>query len=142
MKNRSNKTYSARILRWLDRLAHFEIKIKHVAGKHMGLTDILSRNPVSKPEPIVNYDKEYVINCIIPLFAFINNHGSINESKMKETQTDHSKKCEQKTDQSQNRYQNKPKSSHGKTNERSSLLLTQHKDSHINSFKQNEIKMD
>ena len=51
-RNRSNKTFSARLIRWLDRLAHFDIKIKHVAGKHLGLTDFLSTIPVSNPEPI------------------------------------------------------------------------------------------
>ena len=34
-RNRSNKTYSARVTRWLDRLAHFDIQIKHVARKHL-----------------------------------------------------------------------------------------------------------
>ena len=67
-KNRSNKTYSVRLTRWLDRQAQFDIKIKHVAGKHLGFTDFESRNPVSKPEPIENYDEEYVICCIRPLF--------------------------------------------------------------------------
>ena len=33
-RNRSDKTYSARLTRWLDRLAHFDINIKHIAGKH------------------------------------------------------------------------------------------------------------
>ena len=66
-RNRSNKTYSARLTRWSDRLAHFDINIKHVAVKHLTLTDFLSRNPIAKPVPIENYDEEYVINCIIPL---------------------------------------------------------------------------
>ena len=29
-RNRSNKTYSAKLTRWLDRLAHFDIKLKHL----------------------------------------------------------------------------------------------------------------
>ena len=61
---------------------YFDIKIKHIAGKHLKLTDLPSRNPVSKPETTENYDDEYVIICIKPLVEFINNHGSINESKM------------------------------------------------------------
>ena len=95
-----------------------------------------------KQEPIENYDNEYVINCIKPLFEFINNHGSINESRTKEARTDHSKKCEQKSVQSESRYQNNPKSSDNKTNERSQLLSTQQKVYHINAIKENEIKMD
>ena len=78
-KNKSNKTYGARLTRWLNRLTHFDIQRKHIAGKRLGLTDYLSRNPVSKPEPIENYDEEYVINCIIPLMEFVINYGSIDE---------------------------------------------------------------
>ena len=37
-RNRSNKTYSARLTRWLDRLAHFTINVKHIAGKNLALT--------------------------------------------------------------------------------------------------------
>ena len=80
-RNRSNKTYSARITRWLDRLPHFDNQIKHVADKHLKLTDHLSRKPISRPEPIENYDEEYVINCIIPLLEFINNYGSITDER-------------------------------------------------------------
>ena len=87
-RNRSNKTYSARLTMWLDRLAHFDIKIKHIAGKDLALTDYLSRHPISKPEPIESYDEEYVINCVIPLAEFINNHGSITDEKNTEAQTD------------------------------------------------------
>ena len=87
-RNRSNKTYSARLTRWLDRLAHFDINIKHIAGKHLKLTDYLSRNPISKPEPIENYDEDYVINCVKPLLEFITTHGSINNERKVEAQTD------------------------------------------------------
>ena len=86
-RNRSNKTYSVRLTRWLGRLAHFDIKIKHIAGKHLALTDYLSRHPISKPDPI-EYDEEYVINCVIPLAEFISNHGSITDEKNTEVQTD------------------------------------------------------
>ena len=30
-RNRSNKTYTARLTRWLDRLAHFTINVSHIA---------------------------------------------------------------------------------------------------------------
>ena len=36
---RSNKTYSARLTRWLNRLAHFNINVHHIASKHLALTD-------------------------------------------------------------------------------------------------------
>ena len=61
-RNRSNKMYSARLTKWLDRLAHFDIQMKHVAGKHLKLTDYLSRIPISKPVPIENYDEEYSLH--------------------------------------------------------------------------------
>ena len=49
--------------------------------------DCLSRNPISKPEPIENYDEEHLINCVIPLLEFINTHGSISDEKKVEAQT-------------------------------------------------------
>ena len=44
-RNRSNKTYSAALTRWSDRLAHFSFNVNHIAGKHLALADYLSRNP-------------------------------------------------------------------------------------------------
>ena len=37
-KNRSNKAYSARLTTWLDRLAHLDININNLAGRHFALT--------------------------------------------------------------------------------------------------------
>ena len=105
-RNRSNKTYSARLTRWLDRLAHFDINIKHIAGKHSMLTDYLSRNPVPKPVPIANYDEEYVINCIIPLLEFINTPGSISDEKKATMQLENNT-AKQNNNQSQTRSVNK-----------------------------------
>ena len=48
-RNRSNKHYSARLTRWLDRLTHFDIAIQHIAGSSLKFTDYLSRNPVGEP---------------------------------------------------------------------------------------------
>ena len=45
-RNRSKKQYSARLTRWLDRLAHFDISIQHIAGNNLKFTNYLSRNPV------------------------------------------------------------------------------------------------
>ena len=87
--------------RWLDRLAHFYINIKHFAGKHLAITDYLCRNPISSPEPIENYDEGYVINCITPLLEFINNYGSITGKMNKEARTDDNEKCERKFNQSE-----------------------------------------
>ena len=67
----------------MQRIAHFYIEIKHIAGKHQPITEYLSRDPVSKPERMKFYSEENVINCVIPLIEFIiklNKQGSINDS--------------------------------------------------------------
>ena len=79
--------YSARLTRWLDRLAHFDININHIAGKHLALTDYLSRNPIFEAEPIDIYDEEYVINNILPLYSFIAKHGCLSNEYANETNT-------------------------------------------------------
>ena len=63
---------------------------------------------------------------------FINNHGSIDELKKKNFRTDNSEKREQKFDQSQASYQNKPKPSEKKMNDRSLLLSSQLPVIHVN----------
>ena len=70
-RNRSNKTYSTRLTRWLDWLAQFTINVNHIAGKHLALTDYLSRNPISPPPTDDAYDEEYVINNILQHYSFI-----------------------------------------------------------------------
>ena len=82
----------------------------------------MSRNPISKPEPIEIYDEEYVINCIIPLLEFINNYSSIADKTDTEARTDQTEKCEQKFNQSVPSKEKEPKSKANKTNKRSSLL--------------------
>ena len=124
-RNRSNKTYSARLTRWLDRLAHFDINIKHIASKHIKLTDYLSRNPISKPEPIENYDEEYVINCVIRLLEFIDTHGSITDEKKLEAQTD--KVAALANSQSQSRSVNKMQLSENEQDKHWSLKFSQTK---------------
>ena len=99
-RNRSNKTYSARLTRWLDRLAHFDININHIAGKHLALTDYLSRNPVMKADSEDLYDEEYVINNIVPLYWFVTKNGSINDQRTKELdETNQSRENETKDEQ-------------------------------------------
>ena len=84
-RNRSNKTYSARLTRWLDRLAHFTINVSHIAGKHLALTHDLSRNPSAPPQADDVYDEEYVINNVIPHYKFVTKYGCLsnhfNQSK-------------------------------------------------------------
>ena len=63
-RNRCNRQYSARLTRWLDRLAHFDIAIQHIAGSNLKFTDFLSRNPVESPSNEDVYDEQYVINIL------------------------------------------------------------------------------
>ena len=86
--------------------------------------------------------REYVTNCVIALSEFINNLDSVNESKIKEARTDHSKKYEQKVDQSQTSYRKKPKLKESEANDCSSLLVTHQKFSNGTVHKQKENEMD
>ena len=45
-RDRCFKQCSASLPRWLDRIAHFDISIQHLAGSNLNFTGILSRNPV------------------------------------------------------------------------------------------------
>ena len=56
-RNRAHKQYSARLTRWLDRLSHFDVNVQYCAGKHMKLTDYLSRNPVTPQRRNMNLKK-------------------------------------------------------------------------------------
>ena len=76
-RNRSNKTYSARLTRWLDRLAHFTINVNHIAGKHLALTDYFSRNPIAPAQSDDVYEEEYVINSIAPHYGFVSKLGCL-----------------------------------------------------------------
>ena len=63
-RNRCNRQYSARLTRWLDRLAHFDIAIQHIAGSNLKFTDFLSRNLAEKASNEDVYDEQYVINIL------------------------------------------------------------------------------
>ena len=76
-RNRSKKTYSAKLTRWLDRLAHFSINVSHLAGKHLALTDYLSRNPTAPPQADDAYDVEHVINNFARHLKFMNKYGCL-----------------------------------------------------------------
>ena len=64
-RNKMNKQSSARLTRWLDRLNHFDICLKHTVGKDINF--IISRNPTENPQPEENYEEEFVINAIAQL---------------------------------------------------------------------------
>ena len=70
-KNKSNKQYSARLTRWLDRLNHFDITLKYTGGKEIKFTDFICRNPTETAEPEENYEEVSVINAIAQLSTAI-----------------------------------------------------------------------
>ena len=76
-RNRSNKQYSARLTRWLDRLTHFDISIQHIAGSNLKFTDYLSRNPVGGAIPEENYNQEYAINILTEQVEFDLEYGQL-----------------------------------------------------------------
>ena len=49
-ENRSNKSYSSRLTRWIDRLLPFQLDIEHLPGAKMSLVDYISRHPSQKAE--------------------------------------------------------------------------------------------
>ena len=48
--NCSHKMYCVRLKNSWGRLAHFTIDVNHIAGKHLALTDNLSKNPSAPPQ--------------------------------------------------------------------------------------------
>ena len=62
--NHSNKTMHSRLTRWVNRLLAFNFKIKHIPGKEMGFTDLLSRLPSGKALPTSHYDSKFVVATV------------------------------------------------------------------------------
>ena len=89
-RNRSNRQYSARLTRWLDRLTHFDISIQHIAGSNLESTDYLSRNPVGGATPEEIYDEEYVINILTEQAKLNIKYGPIfaDQSECKKVKTE------------------------------------------------------
>ena len=71
------KQYSARLTRWLDRLAHIDISIQHIAGSNLKFADFLSRNPVEGAATENVYDEQYVINILTEQAELNLKHGRI-----------------------------------------------------------------
>ena len=95
-RNEANEQYSARLTRWLDRLNHFDISLKHTAGKEIKFTDFISRNPTENSEPEKNCEEEFVINAIAQIatvnarnggqnFNQSDSENAANEANMRDT---------------------------------------------------------
>ena len=119
-RNRCNRQYSARLTRWLDRLAHFDIAIQHIAGSNLKFTDFLSRNPVENATTEDVYDEQYVINILSEQAELNLKYGSLfvdqsrnapKRHKMNETKSDdqskHNRTFENNRDVNKNRDQAK-----------------------------------
>ena len=119
-RNRCNRQYSARLTRWLDRLAHFDIAIQHIAGSNLKFTDFLSRNPVENATTEDVYDEQYVINILSEQAELNLKYGSLfvdqsrnapKRHKMNETKSDdqskHKRTFENNRDVNKNRDQAK-----------------------------------
>ena len=70
--NHGNKTYHSRLTRWVDRLLPFNFTMKHLAGKDMGFTDLISRSPSGKAIPPSHYDEEFVVATIKKIYNALN----------------------------------------------------------------------
>ena len=107
-RNRCNKQYSARLTRWLDQLAHFDIAIQHIAGSNLKFTDYLSRNPVEGVTPEDNYDEEYVINILSEQAKLNAKYGQLfadqSDTSKRVTEIENSR-SENKTEQQNNQSQ-------------------------------------
>ena len=106
--NRSNKQYSARLTRWLDRLTHFEKAIQHITGSNLKSTDYLSRYSGREGHDGKNYDEVYVINILAKQANLNLKYGKLfaDQSKCSKTITERKKndsetQVERKTNQSQ-----------------------------------------
>ncbi len=62
-KHRRFKDYSPRLTRWQMRLLPYDFTVKYVPGSQMGITDYLSRDPISPAPPPLD-EKELVIAII------------------------------------------------------------------------------
>ena len=93
-RNKTNKQYSARLTRCLDRLNHFDISLKYTDGKEVKFIDFISRNPTETAEPEENYEEEFVINAIAQIATVNGRIGRIfdqsensNTANMHDTRT-------------------------------------------------------
>ena len=67
-----NKTYHSRLTISVDRFLHFNFTSKHLAGKAMGVTELISRIPSAKAVPISCYDEKLVVANINKINKSIN----------------------------------------------------------------------
>ena len=108
-----------------------------MAGKHLALTDYLSRNPVLPPQTDDGYDEEYVINNILTYYNFISKHGCL---------SNHTDQSETRTEKSERKANNKPRTSDARkrtaTDCLNTVTLTRSHSHNQNYFQSVKITMD
>ena len=60
----SNKSYTSRLTRWIDRLLLFDFNIEHIPGAKLGLVDYISRQPNQEAKVTKKYDEEFTVATI------------------------------------------------------------------------------
>ena len=76
-RNQAYQENSARSGRLLDRLAYFDISMKHTAGKNSASTDYHSRHLNEEATTEETLDEEYVINILSKLFELNHKYGKL-----------------------------------------------------------------
>ena len=75
--NRSNKTFSSCLTRWVDRLLPFEFEVIHAPGRVLGFADSLSRQPREIKGNAVNSEKVwndwFTVNTVSKIDAISEN---------------------------------------------------------------------
>ena len=110
--------------------------VNHIAGKHLALTDLLSRNPAAPPQADQAYDEGYVINKILPHYKVMSKYGCLSNQK---------DQSENEASENERKTNNKPRSSDAREKTaidcRKSIALT-HVKFTINNLNGLKIKMD
>ena len=121
----------------MDRLAHFTINVNHIAGKHLALTDYLSRNPVLPPQADNTYDEEYVINNILPHYSFISKYGCF---------SNHLNQSENATEQNERKANNKPRTNDARQQKAIDCIYsdtyTRSSSNNVNNIQHTKLTMD
>ena len=68
-RTQAYRQYNARLIWWLDKLARFEVSLKHTARDKLALSVYLSRPPTEKATADENHDEEFVINILLELLT-------------------------------------------------------------------------
>ena len=94
-RNRTNKTYSERLTRGLDRLAgSFRYKYQTFRRKTLNTNRLSEQKSNFKTRTDRKLRRRVCINCILPLLEFINNYGSVASQKKLEARTDQNEQRE------------------------------------------------